>query len=101
MSALVRVLILTAVDGASAFEADVRARLDQQVVLYAAIEERTKDRCTLMTNAPRVETKCKLIAPPLDATITWSKVEAADKAYNNVPGGKFSLASIAWSESTW
>ncbi len=91
--------ILVAVDGGWAEPVDVRARADQEVILYAALEQYEKRSCVLYTLAPKVKTRCRVEAPQGEAR--WFKVEADAGAYNNVPGGKFELASIGWVQTEW
>lgn len=96
-----RVLILTSVAGSAATEDDVRARTDQPVSLHAALEVAERSGCVLYTDAPKARSRCAVRPPPANARITWSKVEADAAAYDNVPGGRFSLADIGWIESPW
>src|SRR5262245_55464269 len=99
---IVRVLILTSVDGGAASERDVRALIDHPVTLHAAIEVRRNGRCAWITDARTIESHCDLIAARAeDIAVSWSKVEAAEKAYDNVPNGRFHLAAINWIESPW
>jgi hypothetical protein len=99
---IVRVLILTSVDGGPASEHDVRARIDQNVVLHAAIElAEPRGRCAWITGAAAARGRCVVLAPPEGAKVTWSKVEADRAAYDNVPGGEFRVAPIGWLESSW
>lgn len=98
---IVRVLILTSVDGGAASERDVRALIDHPVTLYAAIEVRRGGKCAWITDARTIESRCDLIAAPKELEVAWSKVEAGEKAYDNVPNGRFHLALINWIESPW
>ncbi|MCK6546120.1 hypothetical protein L6R52_09645 [Myxococcota bacterium] len=99
---LVRVLVLTSIDDAPARAADVRARVDAVVTLHAAIEVRTPGRgCVVYTTAPRVESACARRDPPAGLDVAWSKIEAGQGAYDNVPGGTFELAPIDWVASPW
>lgn len=100
---LVRVLVLTSVDGAPARAEDVRATIDQEVELFAAVELAGSERaeCVLLTAAERVASPCALAPFPEGWSFAWSKVEAGSGAYNNVPDGRFSTAPIDWVESPW
>src|SRR5687767_2344258 len=80
---------------------DVRARIDEEVVLHAAIEASKNGRCVLFTDAPRAVTRCAIEKPPAELDVAWSKIEAEEKAYDNVPDGKFRAAPIAFVESPW
>src|SRR5687768_2374392 len=100
---IAKVLVLVSVDGAPAEAVDVRARIDQDVVLHAAVELAAgkNGQCTWITEAPAVRGRCRTMSPEAGAKLRWFKIEADEKAYNNVPDGAFKLASIAWVENEW
>jgi hypothetical protein len=99
---LVRALILVSTGDGAAVERDVRALSEEKVVLHAALEVRGPRGCAWITNAPAISgTRCTLVQAPPEATVEWSKIEADEAAYDNVPGGVFSLSSIGWLESSW
>lgn len=97
----VRALILVSHGDGAALEQDVRAIVGEKVVLHAALEVRNGRSCTLVTSAAAVGTTCTKVQVPEGIVVRWSKIEADQAAYDNVPGGKFSLASIGWVESPW
>ncbi len=101
MSAVLVAVILSSVDGAPAQAQDVLAQTEQAVQLHAAVQKGRGRGCRLYTSAKRVKTRCKVLPMPAEATVHWYKVEAAQKAYDNVPGGKFGFASIDWVQSAW
>src|SRR5688500_15578372 len=94
-------MIFTSVDGAPALEQDVRARIDQQVMLHAAVAIKTSRGCTVLAAAPAIDTRCRVAAPPEGTRVRWLKVEADRAAYDNVPQGEFHAAEIGWIESEW
>lgn len=99
---LVRVLVLTSLDDGTARASDVRARVGDAVMLHAAIEVRSRGQgCVVYTTAPRVESACVRRDPPVGLDVAWSKIEAGEGAYDNVPGGTFRLAAIDWVASPW
>jgi hypothetical protein len=57
-----RILILASVAGGPAGAIDVRARADEAVVLYAAIESGAGKRCVWATEAPSVRGPCRRVA---------------------------------------
>jgi hypothetical protein len=101
MSAVLVAVILSSVDGASASAQDVFAQSQQVVRLHAAVQQGRGRGCRLYSSTPNVKSNCKVLALPPEADVTWYKVEAAQAAYDNVPGGKFGFASIDWVQSLW
>lgn len=101
MSTLAVAMILTSLNAGPARARDVLARSDQQIDLHAAVQVGRGRKCVLFTDAARVKTRCKVKPWPRSAAVRWYKVEADSAAYNNVPQGKFSFASIAWQRSPW
>lgn len=98
---VIEVLILTSVEGAPARAVDVVERVDKQVTLHAAVRVRKPgQRCVLFTNAPKPRTRCR-VRPAPEIEARWSKLEAAKPYYDNVPGGKFTVAAIELESHPW
>jgi hypothetical protein len=95
------VVLLTVVEGGAASPADVVARADRQVELHVAVRADAPGGCVLYTDAPRPRTRCRVRPWPEGWSATWYKVEAAQAAYDNVPGGRFAFAPIEWARSRW
>jgi hypothetical protein len=104
---VIEVLVLTSVDGAPARAVDVIARADQPVTLHAAVRVRDPgQRCVLYTDAPKPRTRCRVRPAPKGVEARWSKLEAEKPYYDNVPNGRFTVASIrleahAWRHGPW
>jgi len=88
-----------------------RARLDQGVRLFAAVEARLAGRPVVVSAAEAVELPsgrvpaARLRAPaelPAAAgwTLAWSKVQPVGESYNNTQGG-FHWDEIAYREAAW
>lgn len=99
---VLEVLVLTSVNGQPAEAADVLASANDVVVLHAAVRTKAPGRrCVLFTDAPKPRTRCRVVAPPSDVDVVWSKIEPTRPWYDNLAKGAFSPATITYAQRDW
>ncbi len=92
-----QVLVLGSVNGGPAVDADVFAKMSDDVTLHAAVVARRRGAgCTMYTSAPKPKTRCRVAPLPESVKIVWTKIEPTKPWYDNVTPEGFRVASIAY-----
>ena len=86
--------VVSSVDGAPADRKPKRARHDQRVILYAAIQVVDGKTRALYSDAPGLGGHPLADAPI--ATLRWNKIEPVDKTMSNTDSGSFRFEPIAY-----